>query len=150
MEDSAPTLLRPGRGLAGMASRVRRSHQLGPKDPHARRTHGPWPRRVSTPHPSAMQRLLSRLAPVLLLAALLVPAATPVRAGSAFPAGYQGFHTYAEMVADITSVADAHPTIVRRFSIGRTYLGRTIWAAKVSDNVMSDEAEPEVLFDGLH
>ena len=36
------------------------------------------------------------------------------------------------------------------FSIGKSYQGRDIWAAKVSDNVATDEAEPEVMFDGLH
>ena len=30
------------------------------------------------------------------------------------------------------------------------YQGREIWAAKVSDNVATDEAEPEVLIDALH
>jgi hypothetical protein len=35
-------------------------------------------------------------------------------------------------------------------SIGRSYRGRELWAAKVSDNVGTDEAEPEVLYDGLH
>ncbi len=72
------------------------------------------------------------------------------RAATAFPAGYAGFHTYAEMVADINAVAAAHPGIVQIFSIGKTYEGRDIWAAKISDNVATDEAEPEVMFDGLH
>ena len=43
-----------------------------------------------------------------------------------------------------------HPTIVRKFSIGKSYQGRDIWAAKISDNVATDENEPEVLFDALH
>jgi hypothetical protein len=54
------------------------------------------------------------------------------------------------MLADIRAVAAAHPSIVRVFSIGKSYHGRDIWAAKVSDNVATDEAEPEVLFDALH
>ena len=44
----------------------------------------------------------------------------------------------------------AHPDIVQMFSIGKSYLGREIWAVKVSDNVATDEPEPEVLFDSLH
>ena len=36
------------------------------------------------------------------------------------------------------------------FSIGKSYQGRDIWAAKVSDNVAQDEDEPEVLIDALH
>ena len=54
------------------------------------------------------------------------------------------------MVAEVPAVAAAHPDIVRRFSIGTCYQGRQLWAAKVSDNVGTDEREPEVLFDGLH
>ncbi len=77
----------------------------------------------------------------------IVPVAA---AADEFPAGWEGFHTYAEMVADIQAVAGAHPDIVDLFSIGTSYKGRQLWAAKVSDNVAVDEAEPEVLFDGLH
>ena len=36
------------------------------------------------------------------------------------------------------------------FSIGESYQGRDIWAAKISDNVHDDESEPEVLIDALH
>ena len=54
------------------------------------------------------------------------------------------------MVAEIHAVAAAHPVIVQVFSIGKSYQGRDIWAAKISDNVATDENEPEVLFDALH
>jgi carboxypeptidase T len=67
-----------------------------------------------------------------------------------FPAGWEGFHTYAEMYADISAVAATHPAITSLFSIGKSYQGRQIWAMKISDNVRVDEAEPEVMFDGLH
>jgi murein tripeptide amidase MpaA len=49
------------------------------------------------------------------------------------------------MSAQIQAVAAAHPDIVRRFSIGRSAQGRRLWAVKVSDNVLVDELEPEVL-----
>ena len=65
-----------------------------------------------------------------------------------FPAGKTGYHSYTEVAADIAAMAAAHPDIVQRFSIGKSYQGREIWAAKVSDNVTVDEPEPEVLFDG--
>ena len=65
-----------------------------------------------------------------------------------FPSADAAYHNYAEMVADIQSVAAAHPDIVSLFSIGTSYEGRTLWAAKISDNVATDEAEPEVLFIG--
>jgi carboxypeptidase T len=47
-------------------------------------------------------------------------------------------------------VETAHPDIVHVFSIGQSYQGRDIWAAKISDNVATDENEPEILFDALH
>jgi len=97
-----------------------------------------------------MHRVRRALAPALLGAALLLPSSAGAVSAAQFPPGYEGFHTYAEMVADITAVQAAHPSIVRTFSIGTSYKGRTIWAAKVSDNVDVDEAEPEVMFDGLH
>jgi carboxypeptidase T len=67
-----------------------------------------------------------------------------------FPSADAAFHNYAEMVAEIQQVAAANPDIVNNFSIGKSYEGRDIWAAKVSDNVSVDENEPEVLFIGQH
>lgn len=70
------------------------------------------------------------------------------RAASQFPPGYEGFHTYAELAAETAAVAAAHPSIAQRFSIGRSYEGRELWAMKISDHVGIDEPEPEVLYDG--
>ena len=67
-----------------------------------------------------------------------------------FPAGYTGYHTYDEMMADINGVIAAHPKIVSKTSIGQSYEGRTIWAIKISDNVSVDQNEPEVLMESLH
>ena len=86
----------------------------------------------------------------LALAVALPAAPAPALAATDYPAGYTGFHTYAEMVADIHAVQAAHPGIVRLSSIGTSDKGRTLWMAKVSDNVATDEPEPEVLYDGLH
>jgi carboxypeptidase T len=60
----------------------------------------------------------------------------------------QAYYTYDEMVAEITQVAAAHPAIVALFDIGRSYQGRTLWAAKISDQVATDEDEPEALLVG--
>jgi hypothetical protein len=54
------------------------------------------------------------------------------------------------MVAEIQKAEVDHPEIVDVHSIGKSYQGRHIWIAKVSDNVDTDEREPEVFFDGLH
>ena len=80
---------------------------------------------------------------------LLATAVSPAFAATDFPAGYRAYHTYGEMVADLDSVVAAHPTIVKKFSIGKSYQGRELWAAKISDNVNTDENEPEVMFDSL-
>ncbi len=82
------------------------------------------------------------------LATLLALVATSVTSASEFPPGKEGYHSYTEVAADIAAVAAAHPDIVSVFSIGKSFQGRDIWAAKVSDNVSVDEREPEVLFDG--
>jgi carboxypeptidase T len=63
-----------------------------------------------------------------------------------FPSADSAYHNYAEMSSATAAVAAAHPGLVQRFSLGTSYAGRTIWALKVSDNVATDESEPEVLF----
>jgi carboxypeptidase T len=63
-----------------------------------------------------------------------------------FPAADGQYHNYTEMAAEVLNTANAFPALVSRFSIGRSYDGREIWAAKVSDNVAVDEPETEVLF----
>ncbi len=88
---------------------------------------------------------IGSLLAVLLIALTAIPAAA-----ANFPPQDSRYHSYSEMVADIHAVATAHPNIVRVFSIGKSYQGRDIWAAKVSDNVNVDEPEPEILFDALH
>ena len=95
-------------------------------------------------NPTRAPRLIAVLAAILV--ALVVPPGSA--AASQFPAGYQAFHTYAELTADVAATAAAHPDIVSRFSIGKSYQGRDIWAVKISDNVTVDENEPEVLYDG--
>jgi carboxypeptidase T len=63
-----------------------------------------------------------------------------------FPAGDSAYHNYAEMTADINALVAAHPGIVSRFSVGTSVQGRDLVGLKVSDNVATDENEPEVLF----
>src|SRR5206468_12485468 len=102
---------------------------------------------------------LGAVTAVALVALLVVPATAsvaPTRAAVApatasdFPPKDSRYHSYTEMVTDIHDVAAAHPDIVQVFSIGKSYQGRNIWAAKISDNVATDENEPEILFDALH
>jgi carboxypeptidase T len=67
-----------------------------------------------------------------------------------FPPADAAYHNYAEMTADIQAVAAAQPEIVNLFSVGKSYEGRELWAVKISDNIATDEDEPEVLFIGQH
>ena len=91
------------------------------------------------------------LALLLAIAAFVVGTAAPASAGSPdFPAYDSGYHNYPEMVEEIHAVEAAHPDIVDVISIGQSARGRDIWVAKVSDNVATDEDEPEVLFDAAH
>jgi carboxypeptidase T len=91
----------------------------------------------------------SAAAAAALLSILLVTPTTAL-ATHEFPKGYEGYHTYHEVWAEARAVAEAHPDIAARFSIGKSYQGRHIWAMKISDNVAVDENEPEVLYDGGH
>jgi carboxypeptidase T len=93
-------------------------------------------------------RRLGSLA-VIAAAAMLAFSAAPAGAAD-FPTKDSRYHSFPEMVADIQAVQAAHPDIVQVFSIGKSYQGRDLWAAKISDNVATDEAEPEILFDALH
>lgn len=89
---------------------------------------------------------IRRPSAALLTAALMLGAtATPA---SAYPPEDAGYLDYAEMVAAVEAIAAAKPKIVSFFSIGQSYEGRELWAARISDNVETDEDEPEVLFDG--
>jgi carboxypeptidase T len=94
------------------------------------------------------RRLVAGLGPLLASVLLLVTALPAV--AREFPPGKEGYHSYADLTSELADVAAAHPDIVSRFSIGQSYKGREIWAAKVSDNVAVDENEPEVLFDAGH
>src|SRR5262245_28541803 len=65
-----------------------------------------------------------------------------------FPSADSAYHNDNEMVADINTVAAAHPSIVQVISggIGLSYEGRVMPLVKISDNVGTDENEPEILF----
>ena len=61
------------------------------------------------------------------------------------------YHTYDEMLEELRLVQEAHPEIALLDSIGVSYYGdKTIWALKLSDNVVEQEDEPAVLFTGIH
>ncbi|MGI8779872.1 MAG: M14 family zinc carboxypeptidase [Solirubrobacteraceae bacterium] len=74
------------------------------------------------------------------------PRGGPRARASDFPGADSAYHNYNETVTQITSVANAYPSLVQRIGIGTSHEGRPVYALKVSDNVATDEAEPEVMF----
>ncbi|MFG3495159.1 M14 family metallopeptidase [Streptomyces sp. NPDC047928] len=63
-----------------------------------------------------------------------------------FPPADSRYHNYAEMNAEINQRLQQYPNIMSKRVIGKSYQGRDIIAIKISDNVATDENEPEVLF----
>ncbi|MBD0711647.1 MULTISPECIES: M14 family metallopeptidase [unclassified Streptomyces] len=63
-----------------------------------------------------------------------------------FPAADAKYHNVAEANAEIDQRIAQYPTLMSKRVIGKSYEGRDIIAVKVSDNVATDENEPEVLF----
>ncbi len=63
-----------------------------------------------------------------------------------FPSADSAYHNYAEQNAVVDSAIASYPGLIRRQSIGSSYEGRQLTAVKISDNVATDENEPEVLF----
>jgi len=63
-----------------------------------------------------------------------------------FPPADANYHNFAELNSVVNSVTTNHSSIARRFVLGTSYEGRNILAVKISDNVATDENEPEVLF----
>jgi carboxypeptidase T len=76
-----------------------------------------------------------------------VPAPAPDGVGIFdFPPADSAYHNYAEMTSEIDGLVAAHPSILSRFSVGQSFQSRDLIGLKVSDNVGTDEDEPEVLF----
>ncbi|MFJ7270110.1 M14 family metallopeptidase [Streptomyces sp. NPDC099050] len=63
-----------------------------------------------------------------------------------FPSKDALYHNYAEASAEIDQRIAQYPSIMSKRVIGKSYQGRDLVAIKISDNVATDEAEPEVLF----
>ncbi len=76
---------------------------------------------------------------------------SPSFAPDDFPPGYEGYHNYAEMNDAIAKEVAKHPTLVKSFSIGKSYEGRDIPAVLITKDAPTyTSGRPEVLFDGLH
>jgi carboxypeptidase T len=63
-----------------------------------------------------------------------------------FPAGYTGYHTYAETQTELQKAVANYPSLTKLGTAGTSYEGRALSLIKISDNAATDENEPEVLF----
>ncbi len=58
-----------------------------------------------------------------------------------------GYRSYAEVVAELQTIAQDHPSLTKLFQIGHSAGGKNMFALKISDSVNADEAEPALLYD---
>ncbi len=65
--------------------------------------------------------------------------------GSIGPRVDRGYHDHRELAEELAALERKFPALVSRFSLGSSFERRRLWAVKVSDNVVLDEHEPEVL-----
>lgn len=62
-----------------------------------------------------------------------------------------GYYTYQQIIDIADSLAAAYPTICQKEILGYSIGGRQLAALKISDNVTSNETEPELMFEaGIH
>jgi carboxypeptidase T len=61
-----------------------------------------------------------------------------------------GYHHFRQVDSILEQFQAAFPDIALMVDVGSTHYGRTIWALKISDNVVFDEDEPAIMFNGLH
>ena len=60
------------------------------------------------------------------------------------------YHTYAEIQAELQTLANNYPAIASVASIGKSVEQRDLWAIKISDHIDQDEDEPVVVLFGCH
>jgi murein tripeptide amidase MpaA len=60
------------------------------------------------------------------------------------------FYSYKEVVAELMNLEQTFPDIVQVVDIGDSFQNRDIYAIKLSDNVITNEDEAEVVFLGCH
>lgn len=56
---------------------------------------------------------------------------------------FADYPTHEEITAKLKAAEAKNPGIIKVFSIGKSVQGRDLWMVKISDNVNSDEVEPE-------
>jgi len=57
-----------------------------------------------------------------------------------------GYHTFAQLTAELQAAAAAYPNLCKLHDLGLSVQGRELWMLEISDNVGVDEDEPEFRF----
>jgi murein tripeptide amidase MpaA len=62
------------------------------------------------------------------------------------------YHTYEQISAELTALAEKYPDKAEKVSLGKTHEGREIWALRVSSDVKSEATadKPGLVITGLH
>lgn len=58
-------------------------------------------------------------------------------------AAFAEYPTHSQITAKLQAAAQKYPSIMQLVSIGKSVKGKDLWVMKISDNVASDEVEPE-------
>ena len=56
------------------------------------------------------------------------------------------YHTHEELTAELQLIAENNPDICHLVSAGMSVQGRELWVMEISDNVMTEEDEPEFMY----
>ena len=70
----------------------------------------------------------------------------------ALPPEYSDYHDYAEMTAELKTLAETYPQIARLKKLGFSVEGRAIWAMRITDNPDQDEPDEKaiLIFANMH
>lgn len=60
------------------------------------------------------------------------------------------YYTYPEVVSELSQIETDHSSIAKKISLGTSYEGRDIPGIKISDNVGTEESEPEIFICAMH
>lgn len=61
-------------------------------------------------------------------------------------AGFEDYHNYDQLTAELQKLAAEFPEISNLRSIGTSEENRELWVMKISDNAVQDESEPRLLY----
>jgi carboxypeptidase D len=87
-----------------------------------------------------IQRSITRTC-LMTVAILLVSVCCPTQGFE--PMALGDYHSYSTLTGELRAYAWAYPDICRLYTLGRSVLGRELWAVLITDNPDEEEDEPE-------